>query len=74
MIQKPILNDHQNWVIQTQYSKLQRALKALEENSECLPDELYQAQVSAIRGRMDEMRQAMEDYTRHLMEDGREMY
>lgn len=73
MTQKPILNDHQNWVTQTQYSKLRRALEALEGNPEGLPDELYQAQKAAIRSVMDELRQAMEDYTRHLMETG-EMY
>lgn len=70
MRQKPILNDHQNWVTQTQHTKLRKALEAMDGNPEGLPEKVYQAQVTAIQGVMDEMRQAMEDYTRRLMEAG----
>lgn len=70
MKQKPILSHHQNYVTQCQYTRLRKALEVMDGNPDGLPERVYQAQVTAIRRVMDEMRQAMEDYTRQLLEAG----
>ena len=69
-----IENDHQNYVTQTQYTKLQKVLQSIERNPDGLPDKIFQAQVAGIKSQMMDLRMQMEQYTRRLMEEGSFFY
>jgi len=69
-----IKNDHQNYVTQIQYTKLQKVLQSIEGNPDGLPEKIFQAQVAGIKLQMMNLRMQMERYTRRLLEEGSFFY